>query len=340
MKIELLSPEGNYYKANLHCHTNLSDGKLSPEEVKETYKAKGYSAVCFTDHELLLPHEDLNDEEFIALHGYEMAIKKDPFASTGAFMPVYHFNFIAEDQAARIMPRCYVNSTSTYVNAKRLREELKPYDPNDTIEETKYEIDWINDYLEAVEKAGFLITYNHPQWSLQTADDYLGLKHLHAIEVINGACSAMQDNTSLHYERMLRSGMNVLPVGGDDNHVPVECGNAWTMIQAPELTYDALITAYKKGDCYASEGPEIYEISLEDDVITVKTSPATVIALRSEGRITPNFKDRSGSLTEVTFPYNPKRYGRFFRIEVRDAGGYRAYSRAYTAEEIEKRLHS
>jgi len=121
MKLELLPEQGNFYKVNLHCHTTLSDGKQTPEEVKEAYKQQGYSAVCFTDHEVLIPHKDLCDDEFIALHGYEMAIKKFPDEPTGYFKPVYHFNFIAEDPDNLIMPRCYVESSSTYKNARQLR---------------------------------------------------------------------------------------------------------------------------------------------------------------------------------------------------------------------------
>ena len=39
MKIELIPEGGALYKANLHCHTTISDGKQTPEEVKETYLA-------------------------------------------------------------------------------------------------------------------------------------------------------------------------------------------------------------------------------------------------------------------------------------------------------------
>lgn len=38
MERRYLLPEGAaYYKANLHCHTCISDGKLTPEEIKELY---------------------------------------------------------------------------------------------------------------------------------------------------------------------------------------------------------------------------------------------------------------------------------------------------------------
>ena len=32
---ELLPKDVTYYKANLHCHTVFSDGKMTPEEVKQ-----------------------------------------------------------------------------------------------------------------------------------------------------------------------------------------------------------------------------------------------------------------------------------------------------------------
>ena len=45
MRKYLLSKDGNFYRANLHCHTTVSDGKRTPEEIKEIYKSKGYSIV-------------------------------------------------------------------------------------------------------------------------------------------------------------------------------------------------------------------------------------------------------------------------------------------------------
>ena len=42
MKRILLTSDKNYYKANLHCHSTNSDGKMTPEEVKNYYKANGY----------------------------------------------------------------------------------------------------------------------------------------------------------------------------------------------------------------------------------------------------------------------------------------------------------
>ena len=65
MKKYLLPREGKFYKANMHCHTNISDGKMTPEEVKTAYKKNGYSIVAYTDHEIMMPHYELRDEEFL-----------------------------------------------------------------------------------------------------------------------------------------------------------------------------------------------------------------------------------------------------------------------------------
>lgn len=330
MKIELLPQSGIFYKANLHCHTNISDGAQSPEEVKELFKSLGYSAVCYTDHEVLISHKELCDDEFIALHGYEVAVKQDITKSTGRFMPVYHFNMIAESPDNLIMPRCFVNNPSMAGQSKEWFAKFAPYNANDTIDKTVYSIEWLNDYLTAVKSAGFLITYNHPQWSIQNCNDYLGLEGLHGIEVINGGCIGVNDCTSIHMEQMLRYGMDVVPVGGDDNHGKSTCGLAWTMIKANELTYDALIEAYRNGDCYASNGPEIHELYIEDGKIIVKSSDAKYIVLCSEGRHT----ELARNTNEAAFNYVPENFGKYFRIEVRDHNGCYAFSRAYKTADI------
>ena len=330
MKKFLLPESGTFYKTNLHCHTNISDGALSPEEIKEIYRSKGYSAVCYTDHEVLIGHKDLCDDSFIALHGYEVAIKKDIHSHTGNFMPVYHFNMIAEDQDNLIMPRCFEKNPSMPGSSKAWFDKYKPYDPNDVIEVTEYNIPWLKGYLSAVRDAGFLITYNHPRWSLQSCTDFIGLEGLFAIEIINGACWRIGDYTPVYYDEMLRSGMWVVPVAGDDNHRLPECGAAWTMIKAEKLTYDALIKAYKNGNCYASNGPEIKELYIEDGKLNVKSSPAAAIILQGEGRYTASECDTD----TATFNFSPEVLGNFFRVEVRDGSGHVAFSRAYKTADL------
>lgn len=333
--IELLPEKGNFYKVNMHSHSTLSDGKLTPEEMKEAYKRRGYSAICFTDHEVLIGHKELCDDTFIALHGYEVGILNKKIVRPGmsGFTQCYHFNMIAKEQDNLTMPGFYKNNPYMAGSARQTAEQFGKY--ADTIEENYYDVAWINTYLKKFKDNGFLVVLNHPEWSIQNCNDYLGLEHLHGIEVINGSCAqAYSENTGIHYQQLLRAGHCVVPTAGDDDHDTKDHFNAWTMIKAEELSYDALIKAYEKGDCYASEGPDILSIVFRDNKIIVKTSPVCGIFLRGEGRHTEYVYSRTETYTEAEFEFLPNRFGRFFRIEIRDKEGFRAFSNAYYTEKI------
>lgn len=43
-RIYLLPEEGQFYKVGLHTHTTCSDGRFTPEEIKEIYASQGYTA--------------------------------------------------------------------------------------------------------------------------------------------------------------------------------------------------------------------------------------------------------------------------------------------------------
>ena len=71
MKDQVLLPKSGLYKANLHCHTTVSDGRLTPLEIKELYMSEGYSIVAYTDHREYVWHKELDDENFLALPAME-----------------------------------------------------------------------------------------------------------------------------------------------------------------------------------------------------------------------------------------------------------------------------
>ena len=73
--IKYISKDQPQYKANLHCHSTLSDGKLTPEQLKNAYKDKGYSVLAITDHEYPYDHSDMNEKDFLMLTGYEAYIR-------------------------------------------------------------------------------------------------------------------------------------------------------------------------------------------------------------------------------------------------------------------------
>ena len=76
----LLGGQGKFYKANLHSKSSLSDGRLSPEELKRLYKENGYSVLAITDTE---PRDfgNLADEDFLMLSGFDFGARDKEKAS-------------------------------------------------------------------------------------------------------------------------------------------------------------------------------------------------------------------------------------------------------------------
>ena len=74
MKKHFLPESGTFYKANLHAHTSVSDGKLTPAELKEAYKIASYQADEFIPvdwMETTTPEVYLLNGEKITLNWYK-----------------------------------------------------------------------------------------------------------------------------------------------------------------------------------------------------------------------------------------------------------------------------
>ena len=90
---------GNLYKANLHTHTTVSDGKMTPAEIKAAYLERGYSIVAFTDHDLIVPHTELRDDRFLPITGCEIALEAPAVGSKRGRRHVYHFNLYSKEES-------------------------------------------------------------------------------------------------------------------------------------------------------------------------------------------------------------------------------------------------
>ncbi|MBQ6823810.1 MAG: PHP domain-containing protein [Clostridia bacterium] len=316
----LFSKEGNWYKANLHSHCTVSDGVLSPEEVKEKYKAQGYSIYAYSDHHVLVPHPELKDEAFLPITSVEASIKdfRDPDNDE---RQTYHLNFYAKNE------RC-----DRFVDFPRL--ELQ--------EKREYSVEIINDLIRRANEAGFLSQYNHPFWSTQTVKDFGPLEGLWGFEVFNGGsqvqCRGWGDQ---QFVEMMWEGKYLCPTAGDDNHGSADVNNptddsfrCFTMIRAKELEYDTVLKAMEEGQLYASTGPTIEEITVEGNKVTVKTSPACKILLREQYRGYLAATSREDDLTEAVFDLEKFRDPpRYIRFEIWDTHNNRAITRAFFPEE-------
>ncbi len=247
MRTYLLPPEGNLYKANLHCHTTVSDGDFSPAQIKDFYKSRGYHAVAFTDHQVCTPHPELNDDSFVALTGIEIAygIRK---------------------------------STSIHACGIARNPETELQHPN-TIEN---DIDKLNDGIRLLKDKNFITTLNHPRWSGISTAEIAAIQGFANMEVVNGY-ELMLDgygDSSACYEEALRSGRKIRPIACDDSHHQSDPGKpgyeffqGFTVLKAPALRYKSLIEALDNGAFFASTGPMIKNLWLEEGILHLECSP-------------------------------------------------------------------
>ena len=168
MKRYLLPEGGQFYKANLHCHTNYSDGKFSPQEVKDIYVKDGYSIIAYTDHELFIAHPELRDEHFLPLNAVEMDITEHiPVGSNKFNKRTCHLCMIALEEDTTIQPCWHRTKYASWnENLKRHNPEVK-FDDTQPDYERIYTVRGINDMIRRYREAGFYVTYNHPIWSLE-----------------------------------------------------------------------------------------------------------------------------------------------------------------------------
>lgn len=327
-RINLLPDGVTYYKANLHCHTTLSDGRLTAEEVKKAYQERGYQVIAFTDHRVYQNHSELNDENFLAIAAMETDINDFGDYQWGFDrIKTYHINWYDTNPEENAQIKAALGNTQTRYHDKN----------------------YINEYAQKMKELGFLSCYNHPYWSLQNYDDYKDLKGFWGMEIYNHGCEldGLYGYHPQAYDEMLRSGQKLFCVATDDNHNSFgfddgmcDSFGGYVMIGAKEFTYQGIMDALIKGDFYSSisqdghsDGPEIYEFYIEGRKLHIKCSPVDKIYVQTMGRNCHRMSAQPGkTITEAEFELTGKEG--YIRLDIRDACGRHANSNAYFLEDI------
>ncbi len=162
------------------------------------------------------------------------------------------------------------------------------------------------------------------------------------MEIINyGSLSTGYDEyNSRVYDYFLHLGQRIYCVAADDNHdVGGEHGKrhydafgGFVMIKAEKLEYKTITDALLCGEFYASEGPSIYDLWVENGEVHITTSPADKITMQTGSCHGAAAFAEDESLTEATFKLRPA--DRFIRFTVTDASGKRANTGAYFLDDI------
>ncbi len=333
----LISPNKKQYKANLHCHSTISDGKLTPEALKEAYKSRGYSVLAITDHEVPCAHNELTEDDFLMLTGYEAYIRQRADGRYDRYLSEIHLNLFAKDPKNELMI-CYNPNYCKYISQEK-KDALKKAGSEKTRE---YSPEYINEFIKTAKDNGYIVAYNHPYWSMEGFDELMSYEGCFSMEMIN--FSSYVENCLEHngqvYDALLTAGKRIFCHGADDNHnnYPFDSpyndsfGGA-TVILADELKYDKIIGAMESGEMYSTMGPEIKEVSFDGENIHIECSEAVkVLVYYGSKKPSKVYAQKGESITSADFAADKNL--RYIRVSVIDKDGNRADTRGYFRNEL------
>lgn len=238
-----LFPENeNWYKGNLHTHTTLSDGRISPEEAIRVYRERGYSFLAITDHKIFYPGAE--EDGFVLLGGTEL-----------------NRNDNGEDRAWHIIG----------VGMERVAES----DGSETPEVLAQRIVGAGGLAVLGHPSWSLLTGD----DIARIAPYCFATEIYS--GVSGAYSGRADS-STHCDIAAARGAYIKLLGVDDAHFyERDSFQAWIVMKLPELSRAAIMNALQGDAYYCSEGPEFLQVTLDGDTVTAETSPVRQIVFYS-----------------------------------------------------------
>jgi len=278
-----------WYKGNLHTHTTLSDGEKTPEEVVALYRAKGYDFLALTDH--WVTGDGWAEDDFLMLSGVEY--------DTGGDMEkgIYHIVGVGMQRPVSL--------------------DSKPRPDAQTI-------------IDKIHEADGMPILAHPSWSMNRAWESCRLTGLEGCEIYNttsGLPFNCRPYSGAFLDDMANLGCFLPCMAADDAHN--YCGDetrSYLMVQADELSRDAILAAIRRGDFYSSQGPR-FSVSREGDTIKVVSTPVESIVFFTNWIWEPDRAAVGHGICEAQFKIKPE--DRWVRIELADADGNMAWSSFY-----------
>jgi len=341
MRKYLLPKDGSFYKANLHCHSTVSDGQKTPEELKQMYMEKGYSVVAFSDHNILVCHNDyLSDENFVALNATEINFCEHyPDGTPVPFIDKKstHIGLIALDPENRKNPLYH---RTKYGPNDRVKDIVKQefYEEDEDFERS-YSVECVNAAIKKAKERGFFVIYKHPTWSLDSYEVYSRYEGMDAMEMFNyhNYVIGYPEYNQRVYDDLLRQNKRIYCVDTDDNHNKSEDSfGGYIMIKAEKLEYRAITKALANGDFYASFGPVIQNLWYEDKKICIECEGAERVIFNTAITLANSQKAKDGELiTYAEFPLDPT-YG-YVRVTVVSKNGTKANTNTFFLDELMER---
>lgn len=316
------------FKGNIHMHTVRSDGKLTPKEAAEKYRNAGYDFIMISDHEIYWNSSCLDREDFLVLGGTETSI----------LMNTDYRWILDYDLRGGKNPR----NQHTYMHYNCILDENQEdrgqfFRQDERVPQMLDRgIDSWNQQVEFMEKKGNLVIVNHPHWSRLEPAMLLACKNITAFEVWNSGdvykCGGRPDEEIWDY--CLTRGKRLLAVAADDSHeYTTDFGAGFTMVQCQDFSKTAITKAFKKGKFYASCGPLVHDMRIEEGVLKMRFTPARHVKIVGYDCDGYNKCMEDGSLFEsLEWKINTKM--RYFRPVIIDEYGRTAWLQPIFPEDI------
>ena len=291
MKRTIIDPRIPQWKGNCHCHTTNSDGRLSPDRVIALYEQAGYDFLAITDHRKVTEVGDIGTGCLLLIPGLEL----DYFVD-GRHRQAVHIVGVGVERDVMGYPGI---------------------------------MDSPQQGIDGILHAGGRAIFAHPAWSLNEPETIENLRGLSAVEVYNHMSDApwngRRGDSSEVLDLCCADGCCLPFVAGDDAHFYEgdECHSA-VIACAEALTKDGILRALTAGQVYASQGPRILEMYLEDDVLTVRCTEAEQILFNTNRVYNAERVQTGHGITEGRYALRPVE--NFVRVEIADREGKRAWS--------------
>ncbi len=301
MNQTLFDAPGRFYKGNLHTHSTLSDGVLSPQDVCLRYADRGYDFISLTDHFVGRFDYPITDTTRMRTKNFTTILGAELHSGANSAGELWHI--LAVGLPADFAP----SNTPTF----------QPRDDQETGPQI----------AQRAADAGAFVAIAHPHWSALTEADARSLQAAHAVEVYNHGCDVECDRGYglQTLDTLLNEGRRVTLCATDDAHfaTPDHFGG-WVMVKATDNDPDLLLDALKQGHHYSSQGPDFHNILWTDDEVTIECSAVNSVTVQGRGSGTSQIV--GDTLTRVTLPLGRVASSPWARISLIDAKGKRAWS--------------
>ena len=275
------------YKGNLHTHTNLSDGRASPEYAIERYKDHGYSFLAITDHNRYF--KGFDDDGFMVLGGVEFDTMSDD--KTRAWHVI---GFGLEHEYSAPESKTIAGFSKSIIDAGGMAILGHPAWSLLNIEDLIY------------------------------ADDCFATEIYSSVSYLSGRgdSSLYTDTVTAKgcFKKIL--GVDDTHYYGTGNNEFLN----WICVPMPSLSRENLFRTLNTDSFYCSQGPEIKQIEISDTTVKLYCSEVKKVTFFTNLNYEKNRIVYAGDspLTSAEYTINPNII--YLRIECEDYNGNRACS--------------